>query len=153
MITQLRRAVPIVFEPAPKDRGSVCEDESGNTLSSWISAPGGPIDLGGPVDRPFDRMGPEFSCFASHEHLTRVAVNFPDKIAISDGACQFSYSELLTKVLGPMQLRPQFPAGKRSDCCWAIRSGIPSRPLHAWRRAGHRSRSTRVIRSSDLQTL
>jgi hypothetical protein len=32
MITQLRRAVPIVFEPAPKDRGPVCEDESGNTL-------------------------------------------------------------------------------------------------------------------------
>ena len=100
MITQLRRAVPIVFEPAPKDRGSVCEDESGNTLSSWISAPGGPIDLGGPVDRPFDRMGPEFACVAALEHLARVAGNFPDKIAISDGACQFSYSELLTKVLG-----------------------------------------------------
>jgi hypothetical protein len=30
--------------------------------------------------------GPEFACVAALEHLTRVAGNFPDKIAISDGA-------------------------------------------------------------------
>ena len=101
MITQLSRAVPIVSEWAPKGGSLICEDESGNTLSSsWISAPGFPLDLGGPVDRPFDRMGPEFASVAALEHLTTVAGNFPDKIAISDGACQFSYSELLTKVLG-----------------------------------------------------
>jgi hypothetical protein len=35
MITQLRGAVPIVLGSAPKDRGSVCEDESG-TLSAGV---------------------------------------------------------------------------------------------------------------------
>src|ERR1700682_2448014 len=100
MIMQLRRAVPIVFGSAPKDRSSVRGDESGNSNSSWISAPGCPLDLRGPVDRPFDRMGCNFAGVAALEHLTAVAGKFPDKIAISDGACEFSYSELLTKVLG-----------------------------------------------------
>ena len=66
---------------------------------AWISAPGAPLDLGGPVDRPFDRMGQEFACVAALEHLTTVAGKFPDKIAISDGACEFSYSAVLTMVL------------------------------------------------------
>jgi acyl-CoA synthetase (AMP-forming)/AMP-acid ligase II/thioesterase domain-containing protein len=100
MIMQLRRAVPIVFGSAPKDRSSVRGDESGNSNSSWISAPGCPLDLRGPVDRPFDRMGCNFAGVAALEHLTAVAGKFPDKIAISDGASEFSYSELLTKVLG-----------------------------------------------------
>jgi acyl-CoA synthetase (AMP-forming)/AMP-acid ligase II/thioesterase domain-containing protein len=94
----MRRAVPIVFGSVPKDRHPVCE--SGNAHSSWISAPGSPLDLRGPVDRPFDRMGPEFAGVAALEHLTAVARKFPDKIAISDGACEFSYAALLSKVLG-----------------------------------------------------
>ena len=98
MTMQSRRAVPIVFGSVPKDRHPVCE--SGNAHSSWISAPGSPLDLRGPVDRPFDRMGPEFAGVAALEHLTAVARKFPDKIAISDGACEFSYAALLSKVLG-----------------------------------------------------
>src|ERR1700682_299452 len=104
MIMQLRRAVPIVFGSAPKDRRSVCGDESENTNSSWISAPACALDLRGPVERPFDQQGPEFAGVAALEHLTTVAGKFPDKIAISDGACEFSYSELLTKVLGLAQV-------------------------------------------------
>ena len=100
MIVPSRRAVPIVFGSAPKDRNSVCGDESASTYSSWIGASGTPLDLRGPVDRPFDRMGREFACVAALEHLTTVAQKFPDKIAISDGAREFSYSELLSKVLG-----------------------------------------------------
>ena len=69
-------------------------------MASWISAPECPLDLRGPVDRPFDRMGRGFACIAALQHLTTVARKFPDEIAISDGASQFSYSELLTKVLG-----------------------------------------------------
>jgi acyl-CoA synthetase (AMP-forming)/AMP-acid ligase II/thioesterase domain-containing protein len=45
-------------------------------------------------------MGCNFAGVAALEHLTAVAGKFPDKIAISDGASEFSYSELLTKVLG-----------------------------------------------------
>ena len=45
-------------------------------------------------------MGPEFAGVAALEHLTAVARKFPDKIAISDGACEFSYSALLSEVLG-----------------------------------------------------
>jgi non-ribosomal peptide synthetase component E (peptide arylation enzyme) len=63
-------------------------------MAAWISAPGCPLDLRGPVDRPFDRMGGEFADVAALDHLTTVAGRFPDKIAISDGACAFSYSEL-----------------------------------------------------------
>lgn len=65
-------------------------------MASWISAPECPLDLAGPVDRPFDRMGREFAGVAVLEHLTAVAGKFPEKIAISDGACEFSYSALLT---------------------------------------------------------
>jgi hypothetical protein len=45
-------------------------------------------------------MGRGFACVAAREHLVAVAGKFPDRIAISDGACAFSYSELLTIVLG-----------------------------------------------------
>ena len=68
-------------------------------MASWISAPECPLDLRGPVDRPFDRMGRGFSCIAALQHLTTVARKFPDEIAISDGASKFSYSALLTMVL------------------------------------------------------
>jgi len=49
-------------------------------------------------------MGCNFAGVAALEHLTAVAGKFPDKIAISDGASEFSYSELLTKVLGLAQV-------------------------------------------------
>jgi acyl-CoA synthetase (AMP-forming)/AMP-acid ligase II/thioesterase domain-containing protein len=68
-------------------------------MAFWISASGCPLDLRGPVDRPFDRMGDEFACVAALQRLTAVAGKFPGKIAITDGACEFSYSALLTMVL------------------------------------------------------
>lgn len=64
----------------------------------WASAPTRPLDIGGPVDRPFERMGDDFSSIGASDHLKRIAAKFPDKLAISDGARQFTYGELLSAV-------------------------------------------------------
>lgn len=64
----------------------------------WASAPRRALDIGGPVDRPFERMGDDFSGISASDHLKRIAEKFPDKRAISDGARQFTYGELLSAV-------------------------------------------------------
>lgn len=64
----------------------------------WSPAPQRPLDIGGPVDRPFDPMGDDFSSVAANHHLERIASKFPDKLAICDGDRQFTYGELRSAV-------------------------------------------------------
>jgi acyl-CoA synthetase (AMP-forming)/AMP-acid ligase II/thioesterase domain-containing protein/acyl carrier protein len=58
-----------------------------------------PLDLGGPVDRPFNRMGVEFACVPAITHLDAVAKRFPNNVAISDDTRQITYSDFLIRVL------------------------------------------------------
>jgi acyl-CoA synthetase (AMP-forming)/AMP-acid ligase II/thioesterase domain-containing protein len=67
--------------------------------ASWMRSPDVPLDMGGPTDRPFDRMGADFSGVPAIEHLSAIAKRFPDKVALSDTTDQITYSELLTRVL------------------------------------------------------
>lgn len=65
----------------------------------WMKSPELPLDVGGPVDRPFNRMGAEFAGVPAITHLDAVAKRFPNNIAISDDARQVTYSDLLIRVL------------------------------------------------------
>jgi acyl-CoA synthetase (AMP-forming)/AMP-acid ligase II/thioesterase domain-containing protein len=65
----------------------------------WMKSPELPLDVGGPVDRPFNRMGAEFAGVPAITHLDAVAKTFPNNIAISDDARQITYSDLLIRVL------------------------------------------------------
>nr|WP_246297955.1 AMP-binding protein [Tardiphaga robiniae] len=58
-----------------------------------------PLDLGGPVDRPFNRMGVEFAGVPAITHLDAVAKRFPNNVAISDDTRQITYSDFLIRVL------------------------------------------------------
>ncbi|SFL37003.1 Acyl-CoA synthetase (AMP-forming)/AMP-acid ligase II [Bradyrhizobium sp. NFR13] len=65
----------------------------------WMNSPELPLDVGGPVDRPFNRMGAEFAGVPAITHLDAVAKTFPNNVAISDDARQITYSDLLIRVL------------------------------------------------------
>src|ERR1700737_2311426 len=65
----------------------------------WMKSPEFPLDMGGPIDRPFDRMGADFASVPAIEHLSAVAKRFADRVAISDGADQITYSDFLARVL------------------------------------------------------
>ena len=64
-----------------------------------MTSPEVPLDLQGPVDRPFDRMGADFAGAPAIQHLKAVARKFADKIALSDGTRHITYSDLLARVL------------------------------------------------------
>lgn len=71
--------------------------EPANAL--WMKSPECPLDMGGPIDRPFDRMGENFADVPAIKHLTAIATRFGDRIAMSDGAHQITYAEFLARVL------------------------------------------------------
>ncbi|WEK49007.1 MAG: AMP-binding protein [Candidatus Kaistia colombiensis] len=64
----------------------------------WSAAPECPLDLNGPVARPFPSLDESFSDVPAFEHLTRIAAGQGNKLAVSDGVTELSYSELLGAV-------------------------------------------------------
>ncbi|MGM4931106.1 AMP-binding protein [Tardiphaga sp. 619_E2_N8_6] len=74
-------------------------DSSEPAQALWMKPPELPLDLGGPVDRPFNRMGVEFACVPAITHLDAVAKRFPNNVAISDDTRQITYSDFLIRVL------------------------------------------------------
>jgi|tagenome__1003787_1003787.scaffolds.fasta_scaffold20986967_2 acyl-CoA synthetase (AMP-forming)/AMP-acid ligase II/thioesterase domain-containing protein len=70
----------------------------------WLKPPELALDMGGPVDRPYDRMGADFAGVCAIEHLRAVAARFADRVAVSDGACQITYSDFLARVLALAQV-------------------------------------------------
>jgi acyl-CoA synthetase (AMP-forming)/AMP-acid ligase II/thioesterase domain-containing protein/acyl carrier protein len=74
-------------------------DKAAPANALWMKSPGFPLDMGGPIDRPFDRMGADFASVPAIEHLSAVAKRFADRVAISDAARQITYSDFLARVL------------------------------------------------------
>jgi acyl-CoA synthetase (AMP-forming)/AMP-acid ligase II len=74
-------------------------DSSEPAQALWMKPPELPLDLGGPVDRPFNRMGVEFAGVPAITHLDAVAKRFPNNVAISDDTRQITYSDFLIRVL------------------------------------------------------
>lgn len=72
-------------------------EESAEAL--WMKPPQLPLDLGGPVDRPFNCLGAEFASVPAIAHLNAVAKRFPNNVAISDDTRQITYSDFLIRVL------------------------------------------------------
>jgi non-ribosomal peptide synthetase component F len=77
---------------------SVFGDRGNPKHAPWIKPDEFPLDMGGPVDRPFDRMGADYSSVPAIEHLSAIAKRFSDKVAISDGDHRITYSDLLARV-------------------------------------------------------
>ncbi|MFB9270021.1 AMP-binding protein [Bradyrhizobium erythrophlei] len=65
----------------------------------WTTALDVPLDMRGPVDRPFNRMGAGFADVPAIEHLRSVAAKFADRIAVSDADQQITYAGFLARVL------------------------------------------------------
>lgn len=65
----------------------------------WMNSSEMPLDLQGPIDRPFDRMGADFAAAPAIEHLKAIARRFADKTALSDRTHHITYSDFLAKVL------------------------------------------------------
>jgi acyl-CoA synthetase (AMP-forming)/AMP-acid ligase II/thioesterase domain-containing protein/acyl carrier protein len=80
-------------------QGSFYGDKGTLASAPWMTSPDVPLDMNGPVDRPFHRLGADFSSVPAMEHLRAVAKRFADKVALSDATCQITYSDLLARVL------------------------------------------------------
>jgi acyl-coenzyme A synthetase/AMP-(fatty) acid ligase/thioesterase domain-containing protein len=65
----------------------------------WHAVPDYPLDLNGPVDRPFEELSEGFSASSAFEHLERIVALHGSKLAVSDGKIQLTYSELLSAVV------------------------------------------------------
>ncbi|WP_202326529.1 non-ribosomal peptide synthetase [Mesorhizobium sp. 113-3-9] len=68
------------------------------TPRRWSDVPEYALDEGGPVWRHYQRMGADFADIPIFDHLANVARQYPDKLAISDGADRLTYSQLLRAV-------------------------------------------------------
>ncbi|RWM21430.1 MAG: AMP-dependent synthetase [Mesorhizobium sp.] len=64
----------------------------------WSNVPDYALDQGGPVLRPYQRMGVDFANVAVFDHLRDITSLYPDKLAISDGTNRLTYSELFRAV-------------------------------------------------------
>lgn len=71
---------------------------------SWLSPVEVPLDLNGPVDRPFDPLEAGFAGVSAIEHLIAVTAKYANRVAISDGTHSFTYSQLLSRVLSLAQV-------------------------------------------------
>ncbi len=95
--------------PTPKDTGATLlafpppDDEKAAKLQ-WEAVPDRPLDIGGPVDRPFERMGADFANVPVHAHFAAVAARFGSRIAVSDGARRLTYAEFAAAVFNLAQL-------------------------------------------------
>lgn len=109
----------------------------------WTTAPALPLDFGGPVDRPFERMGDGFSEICVFDHLERVARKHADKVAISDGSTSLTFAELRNAVENlAARITAVVPEGKAvglllGNSLWypvamlaAMRAGRPGAPLN-----------------------
>ncbi|RWL20017.1 MULTISPECIES: AMP-binding protein [Mesorhizobium] len=65
---------------------------------SWSNVPEYALDQGGPVLRPYQRMGVDFANVAVFDHLRNTTRQYPDKLAISDDTNRLTYSELFQAV-------------------------------------------------------
>ncbi|WP_354492253.1 AMP-binding protein [Mesorhizobium robiniae] len=77
------------------DLGADCQPASSHR---WSNVPDYALDQGGPVLRPYQRMGADFANVAVFDHLRNVTRQYPDKLAISDGTNRLTYSELFRAV-------------------------------------------------------
>ena len=77
----------------------VSESQAELANARWMNCPDIPLDMGGPVDRPFAPLGAGFADVPAIEHLNALARRFADRIAISDGVSEITYSDLLARVL------------------------------------------------------
>ncbi|QCI63221.1 AMP-binding protein [Phreatobacter stygius] len=64
----------------------------------WSNAPDHALDQGGPLFRPYQRMGVDFADIPVVDHLKSVTTRHPDKLAISDGTDRLTYAALLQAV-------------------------------------------------------
>jgi acyl-coenzyme A synthetase/AMP-(fatty) acid ligase/thioesterase domain-containing protein/acyl carrier protein len=135
------RAVP----SAAKDgaSGKFEGDLAPDPRREWKSAPELPLDFGGPVDHPFERMGDGFADVCTFDHLERVAGKYADKVAVSDGATSLTFAELLNAVNNlAARISAAVPEGKAvglllGNSLWypvammaAMRAGRPGVPLN-----------------------
>ncbi len=85
-------------------QSSLFEDKGKSANVRWMKSPEFPLDIGGPIDRPFDRMGADFAGVPAIEHLSMVAKQFAGRVAVSDSADQITYSDFLARVLALAQV-------------------------------------------------
>lgn len=96
---------PLSDQSPPKNverfagQGSFFGENSEPANARWLKPPEFPLDMGGPVDRAYDRMGADFASVSAIEHLRAVTTRFANHVAVSDGAHQITYSDFLARVL------------------------------------------------------
>ncbi|MER8766221.1 AMP-binding protein [Mesorhizobium sp. M0323] len=128
-------------EIADQDLAVDCQT---TTSDNWSSVPQYALDQGGPVLRPFQRLGVDFTNIAAFDHLRNVVRQYPDKLAISDGANRLTYSQLLRSVETlSHQIAAAVPDGQaigilQANSAWypiamlaSMTAGRPSVPLNA----------------------
>ncbi|WP_352669283.1 hypothetical protein [Mesorhizobium sp. M0166] len=67
---------------ADQDLAADCQT---TTSDNWSNVLQYALDQGGPVLRPFQRLGVDFTNIAAFDHLRNVVRQYPDKLAINDG--------------------------------------------------------------------
>ncbi|RWB29307.1 MAG: AMP-dependent synthetase [Mesorhizobium sp.] len=82
-------------EKARLDLGADCQPAASRR---WSNVPDYALDQGGPVLRPYQRMGVDFANVTVFDHLRDVAKQYPNKLAISDGTTRLTYSQLFQAV-------------------------------------------------------
>ncbi|WP_165779844.1 non-ribosomal peptide synthetase [Mesorhizobium sanjuanii] len=73
-------------------------DRQPTTPGRWSNVPEYALDQGGPVLRPYQRMGVDFANIPVFDHLRDITRQHPNKLAISDGTTRLTYSQLLQAV-------------------------------------------------------
>src|SRR5437879_7641270 len=97
VVSTVMQLQPLSEKSLPKNvkrfagQSSCFSEDSESANTRWLTSPELPLDMGGPVDRAYDRMGAEFSSVPAIEHLSAVAKKFADHVAVSDSACQITY--------------------------------------------------------------
>lgn len=64
----------------------------------WSKPAPRPLDAGGPVDRPFEPLGPHFADVPVMQHVRRIAESQPDKPALIDDTVTLTYGQLVEAV-------------------------------------------------------
>ncbi|MCP3369524.1 non-ribosomal peptide synthetase [Bradyrhizobium cajani] len=87
----------------------------------WLTPVDVHLDLNGPTDRSFDRLGDGFAGVSAIDHLIAVTARFANKVAISDANHSFTYSQLLSRVLTLAQaIEALIPEGEAVG--WLLRA-------------------------------
>jgi thioesterase domain-containing protein/acyl carrier protein len=64
----------------------------------WSKVANYTLDRDGPLFRPYRRMGSDFASVCIFDHLRDIAEQYPDKLAVSDGANRLTCSEFFSAV-------------------------------------------------------